>query len=226
MIWNKTGGYNMKKQLKFYLAFSIIFVILSGCLQQKTPIEKINTVLEKVVTLEKGFEEQQSPLVTLEKKEKGIYDQIIGLGMKQYDQIVKLSNEALVMVEKRKGYMEKENESIKKSKTEFKKIFEFKKEIEDPALKKLVNEIYSIMMERYDAHDILYKEYLKGAEGDKKLYEMLKDKNLPLEKLEDQVNQLNGTYQKIFDANEKFNEQTEKYNKAKQEYYKKAQKRK
>jgi protein-tyrosine-phosphatase len=218
----------MSIRSKCYLAFSLfaIWIILTGCFNQKTPIEKINDTFEQVVTAEKGFEKQQDPLVALEKNEKETYDKIIGLGMKQFDEIVKLSNEALTMVDKRKEYMNKENESIKKSKKEFEKIAEFKKKIDDPALKKQVDEIYSIMMERYKAHDTLYKEYIKGANGDKKLYEMLKDKNLPLEDLEAEVNQLNGTYQKIFNANENFNNLTERYNDAKMEFYKKAEQNK
>jgi protein-tyrosine-phosphatase len=207
---------------KCYLAFFFlaILIIVTGCFNQKTPIEKINDTFEKVVSSEKGFEEQQEPLISLEKNEKEIYDKIIGLGMKQFDEIVKLSNEAITMVDKRKEYMDKENESIEKSKKAFEKVAEFKKEIDDPDLKKQVDEIYSIMMERYSAHDTLYKEYIKGANGDKKLYEMLKDKNLPLEDLEVEVNQLNETYQKIFNANKNFNDLTERYNDSKKEFYK------
>jgi peptidoglycan hydrolase CwlO-like protein len=213
---------------KFYLAFFFlaILIIVTGCFNQRTPIEKINDTFEKVVSAEKGFEEQQEPLISLEKNEKEIYVKIIGLGMKQFDEIVKLSNEAITMVDKRKEYMDKENESIEKSKKAFEKIAEFKKEIDDPDLKKQVDEIYSIMMDRYSVHDTLYKEYIKGANGDKKLYEMLKDKNLPLEDLEAKVNQLNETYQKIFNANKNFNNLTERYNDSKKEFYKKAEQNK
>jgi hypothetical protein len=204
------------------LSLFAAILVLTACFHQKTPIEKTYDVLEKVVVAEKGFEEQQDPLVSLEKNEKGVYDKIIGLGMKQYDQIVKLSDEAIGMVDKRKEYMKNETESIKESKKEFIKLADIKDKIEDPSLKKQVNELYKVMMRRYKAHDTLVKEYMKGANGDKKLYQMFKDKNLSLEELEAQVNKLNGNYQKIFDANEEFNKYTEKYNETKLTFYKNA----
>lgn len=201
------------------ILFAVIMV-LTACFHQKTPIEKIYDVLGKVVLAEKGFDQQQDPLVSLEKSEKGIYDKIIGLGMKKYDQIVKLSNEALDIVSKRKEYMEKETASIGESKREFKKLALIKGEIKDPILLKQVNDLYSIMVQRYKAHDTLHNDYLKGANGDEKLYQMFKDKNLSLEKLETQINYLNDTYQKIFDANENFNKLTKRYNDTKLKLYK------
>jgi protein-tyrosine-phosphatase len=198
-------------------------VVLTACFHQKTPTEKIYDILEKVVVAEKGFEEQQEPLVTLEKKEKDEYDKIIGLGMKQYDQIVKLSNEAISMVDKRKQYMEKETESIKKSKNEFMNIAKLKDEIKDPTIKKQVDNLYDVMMQRYKVHETLYKEYVKGANRDKKLYQMFKDKNLSIEDLETQVNDLNDTYQKIYNTNLDFNKLTKSYNVIKVKFYKQAE---
>jgi hypothetical protein len=220
----KIGGYILSIRSISYLTLFLFaaILVLTGCFHEKTPIEKTYDVLEKVVIAEKGFVEQQDPLVSLEKNEKGIYDKIIGLGMKQYDQIVKLSNDALGMVKKRKEYMEKETASIRESKIEFKKVAVIKDKIEDPTIKKQANELYSIMMQRYKAHDTLYKEYVKGANGDEKLYQMFKDKNLSLEELEAQVNKLNDTYQKIYDANEDFNKLTRRYNDAKLKFYKNA----
>ncbi len=197
-------------------------MVLSGCFTQTTSAEKIHNVLESVVSAEKGFEDQQEPLVSLEKQEKGIYDQMIGLGMKQYDQIVKLSDEAAALADQRKEHMELENKSLKKSKNKFKEVANLKDDFDDPALKKQANELYDLMMERYEAHDDLYKEYSDGIKYDKDLYGMLKNKNLPLEDLENQVNKVNQTYEKIFAANEKFNQLTEQYNSKKELFYKKA----
>lgn len=197
-------------------------MVLSGCFTQKPPADKMHNVLESVVSAEKGFEDQQEPLVSLEKQEKGIYDQIIGLGMKQYDQIVKLSDEAAALADQRKEHMELENKSLKKSKNRFKEVANLKDDFDDPALKKQVNELYDLMMERYEAHDDLYKEYSDGIKYDKDLYGMLKNKSLPLEDLENQVNKVNQTYEKIFAANKKFNQLTEQYNSKKELFYKKA----
>lgn len=179
-------------------------------------------VLEDVVAKEKVFEEQQDPLVTLEKKEKRIYDQIIELGMKEYDQIVKLSDEAIQLTDERKKHMEKETKSLKESEQAFKKIADIKDEFDDTEVIKTANELNDVMMQRYQAHEWLYKEYSDALTYDKELYGMFKNKNLPLEDLEAQVNKLNDQYKQVFDANEKFNMLTDQYNDKKQSFYKKA----
>ncbi|MGG3466505.1 YkyA family protein [Neobacillus pocheonensis] len=208
---------------KFLLMLIAIFLLASGCSNKKSSVEKMYDVLENVVSKEKGFEEQQEPLVSLEKKEKELYDKIIGLGMKEYDEIVKLSDEAIALANQRQEHMEKETKSMKESEKEFKKVTDIKDGLEDPALKKLANELYVIMIERYKAHDDLYTEYSEALKDDKQLYEMFKDKNLPLEDLEGQVNKLNDLYKKVFDTNEKFNKLTEQYNEKKLAFYKKAE---
>jgi len=197
-------------------------LILAGCIGKKTPVEKMYDVLEEVVSKEKVFEEQQEPLVTLEKKEKEIYDQIIELGMKEYDQIVKLSDDAIILTDQRKNHMEKETKSLKESEQVFKKAAAIKDEFDDPELTKIANELSDIMMQRYQAHKELYKEYSNALTYDKELYMMFKNKNLPLEDLEGQVKKLNETYKKVFDTNEKFNKLTEQYNNKKLSFYKKA----
>ena len=211
------------KKYKFLLMLIAIFLFASGCSNKKSSVEKMYDVLENVVSKEKGFEEQQEPLVSLEKKEKELYDKIIGLGMKEYDEIVKLSDEAIALANQRQEHMEKETNSMKESEKEFKKVTDIKDGLDDPALKKLANELYVIMIDRYKAHDELYMDYSEALKDDKQLYEMFKDKNLPLENLEGQVNKLNELYKKVFDANEKFNKLTEQYNDKKLAFYKKAE---
>ncbi|MBM7654137.1 YkyA family protein [Neobacillus cucumis] len=196
--------------------------ILSGCTQEKTPVEKIYDVLEKVATVEKSFKEQQEPLVTLEKQEKELYDQIIKQGMKEYDQIVKLSDQAIALADKRKQHLDKETASLNASEQEFAKVSDLEDQLDDPTLKKMVNELKSIMMKRYDAHRELYKQYSDAIQYDKELYQMFKNKNLPLEDLEAQINKLNETYKKVYTANDQFNKYTEQYNEKKLLFYKKA----
>lgn len=207
----------------FIIMVIAIFVILSGCTEQKnTAVDDMYSMLENTVLKEKVFEEQQEPLVTLEKKEKDIYDQIIRLGMKEYDQIVKLSDEALLSVAQRKELMDKETGSMKESEKEFQKVEHLQVKIEDPELRKVTGELSEIMMKRYKVHEELYKEYTEALENDKKLYEMFKDKNLPLADLEEQVKKLNQIYKNISVINDHFNQLTEQYNDKKMSFYKQA----
>ncbi|MED1469696.1 YkyA family protein [Bacillus salipaludis] len=205
---------------RLWISIITTVVILSGCFNQKTPVEKIYDILEKVVEKEKGFENQQEPLVALEKKEKATYEKILDLGMKQHDKVVKLADTALAMADKRKQYMNEETKSILESKETFQKIKEYKNDLKDPKLKKALEHLYQIMINRYYAHDELNKEYLNALKLDKQLYGLLKNKNLSFEDLEAKVNKVNEAYQKVYAANKKFNQLTKEYNDQKLAFYK------
>ena len=196
--------------------------LLTGCFNKESTAEKMYKVLEQVVEAEKEFEEQQQPLVALEKQEKEIYNQIMALGLKQHDEIIKLSNEALSIIEKRRGHLQKEKDSINASKTEFKKAEEIKSKIKDTEQKKKAEDLFKIMENRYTVHNKLSNEYSIALDSDKELYLMLKDENISYEKLEAQVTKLNTAYQQVSDANAEFNKLTSQYNEKKLEFYKEA----
>lgn len=206
---------------KYLTVFSIlVFVfILSGCISEQSSAEKLYKALEKVAAAEKQFEEQQEPLTVLEKQERDIYNKIMALGMKQHDEIVKLADEALVMVEKREDHLIKETESIKKSEEEFKKVGEIKEQLEEPKQKQKADELFDIMLKRYQAHSQLAKDYSEALVKDKELYTLLKNKNISFQELEKQVTTLNETYQKVLKVNEEFNTLTDQYNAKKLEFY-------
>jgi hypothetical protein len=201
--------------------FAISF-LLTGCVSKEKTTERMYQALENVVEAEKAFEEQQEPLVELEKQEKEIYDQIMALGMKQHDEIVKLSDEALSIIDKRREHLQKEINSINASKTEFKNAEEIRNEIDDSEQKKKATELLGIMSNRYKVHNQLAKEYSSALDNDKELYQMLKNESISYEKLEDHVTNLNTIYQKVYDANEEFNELTAQYNEKKLEFYEEA----
>jgi hypothetical protein len=206
------------------LLFVFMFTVaIAGCTaKQNDPTEKVYTILENVVAKEQVFEKQQEPLVALEKKEKGLYAQILKLGMKEYDQIAQLADEALASADKRKELIEKETASLKESEIEFQKVANVKKDFKNPDLEKLVEDLFQIMVNRYRAHDELYKQYTEGIQYDKELYSMFKNKDIHLEDLENQVKKVNESYKKVNEENQKFNQYTEEYNDKKLSFYKKA----
>jgi hypothetical protein len=195
---------------------------LSGCFQQEKSAEKMYSVLEKVAVNEKDFEQAQDPLVQKEKKEKTLYDKIIELNTNQYDDKVKLSNEALTMVNDRKKYMETETKSLQQSEKEFKKVVTLKNKMDDKKLNDEANQLYDLMMNRYKAHQVLSKEYLAGVSEDQKLYQMFKNQNVTVENLEGQIKELNSIYKNIYAANNQFNRLTQQYNEKKLQFYKNA----
>jgi len=218
------GGYIVKMMKKISI-ISVMFVtifVLSGCFNQQTPEEQLYDVLEKAVDLEKDFENQQDPLLDLENEEKELYNQIISLGMKEYDKIVQLSKQAIEIVDKRKDLMEKENDSILSAKKEFEKMKPILEKIEDENNKKLGEKLYDTMMDRYDAHEKLYEKYMEGLSYDRELYEMFQNKDLSMKDLQSQIEKINQTYEEVIKANQVFNDTTNQYNQDKMEFYEEA----
>jgi len=208
------------KRTILFLLLIIGSIVLAGCFNKSSTVDKIHELLESVVESEQTFEKQQDPLVDLEKQEKEIYGKIITLGMKEYDQIVSLSNEALGIVDKRKEHMQKEEDSIESSKKEFEKLKPLIEELKDAKLKKKATELQDTMLKRYEAHDVLYENYTKGLEYDKELYQMFQKKDLSIDQLEEQIKKINDTYKVVLDSNKSFNEFTQKYNDIKFDFYK------
>lgn len=217
------GGKNVSRIRKFiFIAFLAIGTLsLTGCLGEKPEQEMFN-VLEDVVKAEKGFEDQQKPLVELEKKERELYENIMSLKSDQQEQINALSEEALAVVTDRQKHIELEKESIDASQKKFEAITPFVDELKDEDLKNEAKKLTESMNKRYKIHNQLYEEYQLGIQYDKELYEMLKNKDIPLEELEEQVNKINKTYDEVLVTNEEFNTQTNQYNKIKLSFYKKA----
>jgi uncharacterized protein YcfL len=204
---------------RFLLSVMAVVFILTGCSSKEKNAEELYQVLESVVNAEKGFEEQQEHLVKLEKQEKDIYNQIMAIGMKQHEEIVKLSDQALVLIEKRRVHIQKEIESINASRTEFIKAEEIKNKMKDPKLKSSAEDLFDIMSNRYNVHEKLSQEYSNALDRDKELYIMLKNESISYEKLETHITELNNTYQKVFAANEEFNDLTASYNEKKLQFY-------
>lgn len=197
-------------------------LLLSGCNTGPTPEEEIYKTLEEVVNLETSFKEQQNPLVELEKKEKELYDQIISLGMKEFDKIVTLSKEALAIVEERETRLNEENASIEVSKEKFNSVVDFIANLEDEQLKQDANQLVELMENRYTSYSTLFSNYLEAIGHDKELYTMFQNEELTLEQLEEQIKKINESYEKVIAANEEFNSYTEQYNESKLAFYENA----
>jgi hypothetical protein len=221
---SKDRRVKMISREKITLGFIIMTlnIILTACLQQETPAEKIYTKLEKAAVKEKEFEHVQDPLVQMEKKEKTIYDKMIELNTTQYDDKVKLSGEALKMVNERKKYMETETKSLQESEKEFQSVSPLINKISDKKVKAQANQLYELMMNRYKAHQTLSKEYLQGVEEDQKLYETFKKQYVSIDLLKTQVEKVNSIYKSIYASNDQFNRLTQQYNDKKLQFYKNA----
>ena len=213
------GGVSMLKKLLLPGIAAMLMLSAAGCDQTPGPEEQIHKILEDAVQKEKDFEQQQEPLVELEKKEKDLYGEIVSLSMKEFDKIVELSDEALENLDSRSEILEAERNSIVQSKEEFSKIGEPIKEIEEGKTKDLAEALKDTMEKRYKAHDELYNAYKSALEKDRELYELFKKEDLKMNDLEQQVKSINETYEKVMQANDAFNDATKKYNKEKKSFY-------
>jgi hypothetical protein len=218
-IW---GGF-LRKKWKVFMLFSLIVAMLAGCLGNSTPEEKIHQILEETVNQEKGFEQQQQPITKLENEEKEIYNQIIELGMKEFEQIVTLSNQAIDNIEKREELLEIERESMLASQKEFEKVEQPISDIEDSESKQRAESLQKTMLERYQAHDELYNTYKASISLDKELYNLFKKEELKMDQLQIQIDRINEAYQNVISANERFNQKTEQYNNEKATFYNSAE---
>lgn len=199
--------------------FVLVAALLAGCMTRQDPAEQMFGKLEEIVQIEQTFEDQQEPLVKLEQEEKELYSRIMDLNMDQHDEIVQLADEAIVIADRRKEHIDKERESIEESREQFGGVEEIAEELEDPDLKQRASELQQLMMDRYAIHDELYKSYTDGLAYDKELYDLLKDKDLTIETLEEQIGKVNAAYDEVLAANDRFNEKTDQYNEAKLTFY-------
>ncbi|MFS0645096.1 YkyA family protein [Siminovitchia sp. 179-K 8D1 HS] len=206
-----------KRKLAFVICASAFLMASCG-----SPENKIYKTIEETVAIEKDFENQQKPMTELEERENQIFREMMKLGMKQMDKITKLSDEALKNLEKREEYLEKEESAIAASNKEFEKVKETIPKLKDEKLMEKAKELEKLMTERYDAHAQLSKAYKEAIKEDRKLYEMMKNKDLKLEEVEQQIAAANKAQERVIEANKQFNQFTKKFNEEKSAFYKAA----
>ncbi|MBS4207776.1 YkyA family protein [Bacillus sp. FJAT-50079] len=208
----------MRKGMVSLLLISIA-IIFSGCVSAE---ETIYQSLEGVVKKEKDFEDQQAPLAKLEAAEKNLFDEIMALGMKEFNQITQKADEALKNLDEREELMKKEKEALDAAKQEFNTVVKEMDKIKGDKLQKQAKELQTLMENRYESYDKIFTAYNQGLEEDRKIYQLLKNEDLKLEELEEQIQLVNDTFATVMEANDEFNEQTEIFNEAKLNFYKAA----
>ncbi|GAE28027.1 hypothetical protein JCM9140_4213 [Halalkalibacter wakoensis JCM 9140] len=87
----------------------------------------------------------------------------------------------------------------------------------------VLEELIEAMNDRYNHYQTLYDHYEDAITLDKQLFEMLKDEELTMEILQEQIDEVNEAYEKVSDSKQQFNESTDAYNELKREFYSKAE---
>lgn len=200
----------------------ICTILLSGCFGP-SPEENIYQTLEEVASIEDTFQQQQKPLLELEKKESELYNKIMDLGMTEFDQIVSLSKEAITIVEEREQKIQTEYDSIMSSKKKFEEIKVDIEKIKDEKLLESAKQLITTMEDRYNSYEKLYENYEASLSLDKELYTMLQKEDLTIDELDTQITEINTAYKSVMEQNEQFNKLTEQYNDQKISFYQKAE---
>lgn len=194
----------------------VVIMIVTGC-TKVNPAEEIYHHLEKAVSLEIVFEEQQEPLSKAEDEEYELYDKILGLA--DIDEISKLASEAKELALSRKVMVEKERESIQEAYDEFSLIKPIVDTIEDVEVRNSAEELVQVMNQRYEVYLELHNEYNGTIDLDLQLYDLVNKEDLTIEELEEGHGKINSSYETINNLKEQFNEFTVQYNDLKRQFY-------
>ncbi|WP_165763854.1 YkyA family protein [Halalkalibacter urbisdiaboli] len=206
---------SLKRAWLFALIACIL--ILTACGEQVT--EKIYVHLEQAVELEEQFEQQQEPLQEAEEKEHQYYEEIIQLGMDEYEKIVSLAEDALASIEERQNMVQLEMESLESSVDEITQIEPMIEKVEEEEANRILKELYSTMLERFKKYKQLNEVYNETIEAERQLFTLLMDEELEIENLQNQINKVNEKYEEVITAKDEFNEKTDAYNQLKRDFY-------
>lgn len=205
------------RSIYLYIVLGTI-IVLSACNGPSTQ-EKIYDHLEEAVHLETEFEEVQDRIIALEEQEQEIFNQISDLGKEESNEIKELSQEAIESIEERSDEITLEKESINASREEFEKVKELIDKLDEEAMRDKAEEMYNVMMDRYQAYDNLHETYVQTLEQEKELYLLFQNEELKQEELTEQITLINESYEKFLEENEEFNADTIAYNNLKEEFY-------
>ncbi|WP_421384356.1 YkyA family protein [Bacillus salacetis] len=210
-------------KLRGVLAAAGVMVLLTGCMGGSTPQEMVYNTLEDTVQKEEKLKETQEPLTKLEEEEQKLFDQAIGLSMKEIDEIRKIADQALDNISEREDLIKEEVAAMEDAEEAFQAAESSIEEIEDESLKKEAEELANLMNDRFDAHSSMADSYLKSLASDRELYEILKKEDLTMEELQAQIEKINENYKSTMEFNQTYNQLTEEVNASKLSFYEKAE---
>lgn len=211
----------MKKP--FVTLFLIIPLLLSsGCTLWDRPVEVLYDRLEEAAVTEIQLRQVYDPLLTAEKKEQKLFQQLTHLNLEQYDRIMKLSHKAIRSAKKRRRLVNQEKKIIEKAYDRLLPLKPTVQEIRKDDLKEKAKTLVRLANARYDAYQKLYDAYQNSIALDIELYKMFQDKSLRPGVLENHLEKVNNSYRRVHKTKRRFNTLTHSYNRAKLAFYKAA----
>lgn len=197
--------------------FTLIVILLQAC---TAPEQQITRLFEQLKKYETNITEHENQLVRLEKKQTALYNDIMALGMKQVDNVVKLADEAEAIMKQREKQLEEEYRSMKKISEQMEIINTYADDLQDETLQRQLRQLVQTRRKQYDSYEKLYAHYHTALTAEKELYRLFKQSDVTLADLQTQIGEVNEAYAKLFAANEQFNQYTKQYNQEKKQLYK------
>ncbi|TFE03642.1 hypothetical protein E2491_02325 [Jeotgalibacillus sp. R-1-5s-1] len=198
-------------------------IFLSGCVFGSQAEEEIGGILETAVTEEEGYVQAQNELRELEAAEQELYNEIMALSMEEFETVSELADEALANLDEREEQLNAEAEAVNQSSEVFQEVEPLISDLETEELQSHVESMVETMNERYTIHEDLSAAYAESLGLNRELYNMLKEEDLELEELENQITLVNEQNSIIIELNDDFNEATTEYNELKSAFYEMAE---
>lgn len=199
------------------IAFLLLLFLLSAC-SENSIHKQIVTHLDEAFDAEEEFSEYQEQLLQLEERDLVLYDEIVQLDDAQVEDLEQLIAEALQVIEQRDAYLQAEKATIKQSKTYFIKCEPLIELINEEETSELLAKLYDTMLKRYESYEDVYEAYGQSLDLTENLYEYLQANHSPM-LLNETIEDINASYETLFQANDQFNRLTKEYNRLKKEYY-------
>ncbi|QBP41603.1 YkyA family protein [Paenisporosarcina antarctica] len=194
-------------------------IILSACSIGVTTEEKLSETLATIYEEEQGYRDAQQQLTVLEKKEQSTFNSSMELTQEQQEEVSIKVEELKSSLMERLTLLNEENESIESALASISSFDSLIDEVKEEEIKTTLIDLKSLIETRYQAHDVVSKEYQKLTDLQTVLYDMLVDEETEQAQLQEQVLKVNEQNDIVQSSINEFNEATIELNELKVSIY-------
>ena len=194
-------------------------ILLSACSIGVTTEEKLSETLATIYEEEQGYRDAQQKLAVLEKKEQNTFNASMELTQEQQEEVTVKVEELKSSLMERLTLLNEENESIENALASLSSFDSIIDDVKEKEIKTSIIDLKSLIETRYQAHDVVSKEYQKLTDLQTVLYDMLVDEETEQAQLQEQVLKVNEQNDLVQSSINEFNEATIELNELKVSIY-------
>lgn len=194
-------------------------ILLSACSIGVTTEEKLSETLATIYEEEQGYRDAQQQLAVLEKKEQNTFNSSMELTQEQQEEVSIKVEELKSSLMERLTLLNEENESIENALASLSSFDSLIDDVKEEEIKTSLIDLKSLIETRYQAHDVVSKEYQKLTDLQTVLYDMLVDEETEQAQLQEQVLKVNEQNDIVQSSINEFNEATIELNELKVSIY-------